>query len=56
MLVLEELEHARAGARRIYGEVAGYGSTADAFRMTDSHDEGRGAVAVDARWPSPTPG
>ena len=29
----------------IYGEVVGYGSTADAFRITDSHDEGRGAIA-----------
>ena len=28
---------------RIHGEIVGYGSTADAFRITDSHDEGRGA-------------
>jgi 3-oxoacyl-[acyl-carrier-protein] synthase II len=45
MLVLEELEHARSRRARIYGEVVGYGSTADAFRITDSHDEGRGAIA-----------
>jgi 3-oxoacyl-[acyl-carrier-protein] synthase II len=45
MLVLEELEHARARRATIYGEVVGYGSTADAFRITDSHDEGRGAIA-----------
>jgi 3-oxoacyl-[acyl-carrier-protein] synthase II len=45
MLVLEELEHARARKARIYGEIVGYGSTADAFRITDSHDEGRGAIA-----------
>ena len=45
MLVIEELEHALARGATIYGELAGYGSTADAFRITDSHDEGRGAIA-----------
>jgi 3-oxoacyl-[acyl-carrier-protein] synthase II len=45
MLVLEELEHAKARGAKIHGEIAGYGSTADAFRITDSHDEGRGAIA-----------
>ena len=45
MLVLEELEHAKARGATIYGEVAGYGSTADAFRLTDTHEEGRGAIA-----------
>jgi 3-oxoacyl-[acyl-carrier-protein] synthase II len=45
MLILEELEHAKARGATIHGEVAGYGSTADAFRITDSHDEGRGAIA-----------
>jgi 3-oxoacyl-[acyl-carrier-protein] synthase II len=45
MLVLEDLEHARRRGAPIYGEIAGYGSTADAFRMTDSHPEGRGAIA-----------
>ena len=45
MLVLEELEHAKARGATIYGEIVGYGSTADAFRITDSHDEGRGAIA-----------
>jgi 3-oxoacyl-[acyl-carrier-protein] synthase II len=45
MLVLEELEHARRRGATIYAEVAGYGSTADAFRVTDSHPEGRGAIA-----------
>jgi 3-oxoacyl-[acyl-carrier-protein] synthase II len=45
MVVLEELEHAKARGAIIFGEVAGYGSTADAFRLTDTHDEGRGAIA-----------
>lgn len=46
MLVLEEFEHAKRRGARIYGEVIGYGSTADAFRLTDTHDEGRGAIAA----------
>lgn len=45
MIVLEELEHALARGAKIYGEIAGYGSTADAYRITDIHPEGRGAIA-----------
>jgi 3-oxoacyl-[acyl-carrier-protein] synthase II len=45
MLVLEELEHAKRRGANILAEVTGYGSTADAFRVTDSHPEGRGAAA-----------
>ncbi len=45
MLVLEEYEHARKRGATIYGEVAGYGTTADAFRITDTHPEGRGAIS-----------
>src|SRR5262245_19982802 len=45
MVVLEELEHARRRKATIYAEVTGYGSTADAFRVTDSHEHGRGAIA-----------
>jgi len=45
MLVLEELDHATRRGATIYGEVTGYGTTADAFRVTDSHPEGRGAIA-----------
>ena len=46
MLVLEELEHAQARGAVIHGEIVGQCSTADAFRLTDSHDQGRGAVAA----------
>lgn len=46
MLILEELEHARARGARILAEVVGYGSTADAFRITDIHEEGRGGIAA----------
>lgn len=46
MLVLEELEDAKARGAVIHGEVAGHASTADAFRLTDSHDLGRGAIAA----------
>src|SRR5204863_658090 len=39
MVVLEEYEHAKRRGATVYAELAGYGSTADAFRVTDSHDE-----------------
>ena len=45
MVVLEELEHARRRRAPIFAELSGFGSTADAFRVTDSHPEGRGASA-----------
>jgi 3-oxoacyl-[acyl-carrier-protein] synthase II len=44
MLILEELEHAKRRGAKIYGELSGYGSTADAYRITDTHPEGRGAA------------
>jgi 3-oxoacyl-[acyl-carrier-protein] synthase II len=45
MIVLEELEHAQRRGAPILGEVLGYGTTADAYRITDIHPEGRGAIA-----------
>jgi 3-oxoacyl-[acyl-carrier-protein] synthase II len=45
MVVLEELEHARRRGAPIHGEIIGFGSTADAFRITDTHPEGRGAAS-----------
>lgn len=45
MVILEELEHAKARGAQIYGEIRGYGSSADAFRITDIHPEGRGAIS-----------
>jgi 3-oxoacyl-[acyl-carrier-protein] synthase II len=44
MVVLEEYERAKARGAQIYGEITGYGTTADAFRITDQHPEGRGAT------------
>lgn len=49
MLILEEREHALARGARIYAEVAGFGQACDAFRATDPHPEGRGAVAAMTR-------
>jgi 3-oxoacyl-[acyl-carrier-protein] synthase II len=46
MLILEELSHAKARGARILCEVKGYGSTADAFRITDIHEDGRGGIAA----------
>jgi 3-oxoacyl-[acyl-carrier-protein] synthase II len=46
MLVLEELEHAKRRGATIYAELTGYGSTADAYRTTDSPPDGHGAIAA----------
>ncbi len=45
-LILEEYEHAKARGATIYGEVAGAAMTADAYHMTATHPEGKGATAA----------
>ena len=65
MLVLESLEHAQTRGATPLAEIVGFGSSADAYRITDLHPEGRGPssamnsalsqAGIDAKTPTDHP-
>lgn len=46
IVIIEELENARRRGAKVCAEITGIGSTADAFRVTDMHEDGRGPMAA----------
>ncbi|MCL1881332.1 MAG: beta-ketoacyl-ACP synthase II [Oscillospiraceae bacterium] len=48
-LILEEYEHAKARGAKIYGEIAGYGATCDAFHETAPNPDGSGGAEAMTR-------
>jgi len=46
LFIIEERDHALRRGAEILGEITGYGSAQDAYRVTDSHPQGRGTASA----------